>query len=89
MQVRRLKSFTKWFDKLDYKIQHKVLVALELFMLEPTHSLLRNHALRWTLSWFRSINVTWDVRIIFRELSDGTYELVELVQVGTHSQLYG
>jgi mRNA-degrading endonuclease YafQ of YafQ-DinJ toxin-antitoxin module len=36
----------------------------------------------------RSINVTWDYRIIFRKLSDNTYEIVELIKVWTHSELY-
>jgi hypothetical protein len=35
------------------------------------------------------LDVTGDLRIIFRELSDGEYELVELLDLWTHSQLYG
>ena len=30
-----------------------------------------------------------DLRVIFRELSDGTYEIVELLDVGKHGRLYG
>jgi len=89
MHIRRLKSFTKSFDKLWYSLQNKVFLSLELFMLSPVHERLYNHALKWKRSWYRSINVTGDARIIFRELRGGTYELVELVNVGTRSQLYG
>jgi mRNA-degrading endonuclease YafQ of YafQ-DinJ toxin-antitoxin module len=60
-----------------------------LFASEPFHPLLNNHPLTSDRTGQRTINVTGDWRIIFKELSDGKYELVELVDIGTHSQLYG
>jgi mRNA-degrading endonuclease YafQ of YafQ-DinJ toxin-antitoxin module len=37
---------------------------------------------------FRSINITWDYRAIFKEYPDGTYEFVDFIDIWTHSQLY-
>ncbi|KAK3605058.1 hypothetical protein CHS0354_000724 [Potamilus streckersoni] len=45
----------------------------------PFATELRNHALRGEYEGFRSIDVTGDYRIIFRELSEGRYEFVELI----------
>ncbi len=49
---------------------------------------LRNHWLEWKYKWKRSIDVTGDIRIIFKELSNGKYELVEIYDIWTHAQLY-
>lgn len=88
MEIRRSKKFDKMFCKLDNKIQIKVIKTLENFILDPFDKVLNNHWLTWEYKYFRSINVTWDYRIIFLELSDGRYELVELYKVWTHGQLY-
>jgi len=83
------KSYVKSRKRLDQIVKEKVKERLYIFEKDPNHSSLYNHGLKGRRSWCRSINVTGDIRIIFRELSDGAYELVELVNVGTHSQLYG
>ncbi len=88
MIIRRRKSFTRSFSYLDSKIKFKTIIALQLFEKDPFHDSLRNHVLQWERKWCRSINATGDYRIIFIELSNGNYELVELVDVRTHSQLY-
>ena len=89
MKIIRRKSFDKSLSVLHKKIITKAIETLEIFTNNYQDSRLRNHALHKQRSGYRSIDVTGDYRIIFRELSDGLYELVELIDIGTHSQLYG
>lgn len=88
MKIVTTWRYDKQYARADAKIQMKVDDTLIHFIQDPLHKSLRNHALKWKLLWFRSINVTWDWRIIFKEMSDNKYELVELVDLGTHSRLY-
>ncbi len=88
MKLLQHKSFIKSYRNLDIKIQFKVDDTIMSFISDPFHQLLNNHALSGRLQWLRSINVTGDYRIHFRDIN-GDYELVELVRVWTHSQLYG
>lgn len=88
MQISKHKIFDKSFLKLSDKLKTKVKETLILFWEKPFDKKLNNHALKWIFNWLRSINVTWDYRIIFRELSDNKYEIVELLKVWTHSELY-
>lgn len=50
--------------------------------------ILKNHKLHGKYDECRLIDVTGDYRIIFRELSNDMYELIELIKIWTHSQLY-
>lgn len=86
MRLLKHKRFIKSYQFLDAKIQAKVDQTIMAFVIQPLDPNLNNHKLKWKYQWFSSLNVTWDYRIIFVELSDGSYELVELVDVGTHSQ---
>lgn len=86
MRLRRKKTFVKSFKKLSVKMKDKVLRILEIFEENPLHPTLRNHALKGEYFGMRSVDVTGDVRIIFKE-HDGYIEVI-LVDVGTHSQLY-
>jgi len=88
MKIIQHKNFERMYKSLDKKIQTKVLGVLVVFIKDPFADKLNNHKLQWIYDWFRSINVTGDYRIVFRELSDGRYELIELNKVWTHSQLY-
>jgi hypothetical protein len=50
---------------------------------------LNNHELNWKkYIWCRSINITWDYRAVFKELSNKNYEFVEFIYIWTHSELY-
>lgn len=88
MKINFTKSFNKKFEKLDIKIQTKTNERINLFKETPFSKELNNHSLSWKLKDFRSINITWDFRAIFRELSNWTYEFVEFVSIWTHSQIY-
>lgn len=88
MIVKFKKSFDKSYNKLDFKIKLKFKEKLKNFYQNPTDEILNNHALTWDYKWYRSINITWDFRAIFREYPDWTYEFVEFIDIWTHSQLY-
>ena len=88
MKIIERKTFRKSLEKSDIFIKKKVRDTLILFFQDPFDNKLHNHPLQGTKYGQRTINVTWDRRIIFKELSDGKYELVELIDIWTHSQLY-
>jgi len=83
------KQFSKHYQKLARKIQDKVDDVLAVFMNNPIAPSLNNHQLSWKLSHLRSIDVTWDYRLWIHQLDEKTYEIVEIIDIGTHAQLYG
>jgi len=88
MNIKETKRYIKSYNKRAYKLKVKIFETLTKFVNDPFHKDLRNHSLKWKLKWIRSMNVTWDYRILFRELSNWTYELVELLDINSHSNLY-
>jgi addiction module RelE/StbE family toxin len=88
MQILFKKSFQKSYRNLSRKLQHQVDTIVYQFMQDPFDTRLRNHKLKGKRLWCRSIDITGDLRLIFSELSEGSYELVALIDIGTHSQLY-
>jgi len=61
-----------------------MLERLGLLLEDPSHSLLSNHDLNPPWQGHKSINITGDLRLIYRQ--EGPY--YRLVRVGTHSELY-
>ncbi len=88
MQITYTKNFLKSYKKRDSKIQLKFDEKVEIFVENPFEKILNNHKLYWVYEGLRSINITWDYRAIFRELSEGRYEFVEFLYIGSHSELY-
>lgn len=88
MIIKYVKSFDKAYKKLDKKIQSKFDEKVATFIQNQFENSLNNHTLTWIYKWFRSINITWDFRAIFREYPSWTYEFVEFIDIWTHSQLY-
>lgn len=88
MKLLYKKTFTKSYQDLSEKLRDKVKSVLRKFMENPTDKELHNHGLEWEYKWKRSIDVTGDIRIIFKEISKWKYEIVEIHDVWTHSQLY-
>ncbi len=59
-----------------------------LFVTDPRHESLRKHALRGSLTGYRSIDITEDWRAVFREKQAGERNITYFYKIGTHRQLY-
>ena len=79
-------EFNRQFKKLPIKIQDKAEERLRILLENEFHPILNNHKLSGPSMDYRSTNVTGDFRIIYKVLGGPVYFLVE---IGTHSQLYG
>jgi len=86
MRIITHKKFDKAFKKLQPKIQKKFYRQLALFTRGKTDKQLNNHALTGKYLGYRSFDVTGDVRTVFEEVDR---EAILLVNIGTHSELYG
>lgn len=84
MTLRFHREFDKQFRKLRARERARVRERLALFLHEPYHPMLQNHALRGRCVDYRSISIGGDLRAIFK-MSD---EECVFVTLGTHSQLY-
>lgn len=78
--------FKKHYHKLPSALQARADERLVLFGEDPFHLLLNNHPLHGRYKDKRSINIGGDYRIVYREIETETYLLID---IGTHSELYG
>lgn len=85
MQIIFHKNFKKGYKKLPTKIRQKFKERLKLFVNDPYSPILNNHALHGKWQDFRSINITGDIRAIYKPLSG---QSVEFVLIDSHSNLY-
>ncbi len=86
MKIQFHKRFEKRFQRLPPHLKHKATEAINRFMTDPFHPLLRNHALTGRMNGKRAFYVSANVRIIFEEL-DG-YTLILLLDIGSHEMVY-
>lgn len=80
----RSSRFRKQFKRCSEKTCSKVFKQLNLLLRNEFDGALNNHKLSGKYSTYRSIDVTGDIRIVYRRMSKGFY----LVAIGTHSELY-
>lgn len=86
--ITRSKLFLKHYEKRirsSKKLVAQVDERIVLFMKGERGKPLDDHPLTRDLSGFRAFSVTGDIRIIYHE-TDTVYELVD---IGTHNQVYG
>lgn len=86
MQVVRHPQFEKRLMRLSPKMRDAFANRLELFLANPRHALLNDHALSGERDGFRSINITGDWRLIYKPIGEGT---ILLTEIDTHHNLYG
>ena len=84
MSVTFHKSFQKALKKQPKTIQDKFFSRLDIFVEYQFSYELNNHALSGDFKGWRSINITGDVRVHYREVVQG----IVLLDIGTHAQLY-
>lgn len=85
MEAYLHKDFKKSFKKLSRSLQIQVDERILLFCEDQFSQLLNNHALKGKYEGFRSINISGDLRAIYKMLADN---LAYFVEIDTHSNLY-
>ena len=79
------KNFIKNSKKLTLQQKNNLTQRLKLFGQDKFNPLLNNHSLRGQYQRHRSINITGDLRAIYKK--DG--ENIIFVAIDSHSNLYG
>lgn len=77
-------DFIKGSGKLTNQQKEKLTQRLKLFELDEFDPILNNHSLRGKYLGCRSINITGDLRAIFKKNGDQ----VLFIAIGSHSKLY-
>ena len=85
MKIRVHKKFIKGYNKLTTSQQKKFKERRNLFIGDEFNPILNNHALTGKYQGFRSINISGDLRAIFRREKDP----VLFAALDKHSNLYG
>lgn len=85
MEIKLHRNFEKQYKKLSDSLKQKFKERRNLFLRNQFDPILNNHALTGKYGGFRSINITGDIRVIFKK--DG--ENAIFITIGSHSRLYG
>lgn len=85
MIIKTTKTFDKQYAKLNKKNKVRFKSKIELFISNPFDKQLRNHPLKGKYLGYRSINITGDLRALYR-IEGNTVTIFAFI--GTHSQLY-
>ena len=80
------KNFQKQYRKLPPKIKKRFKERLRLFLLDPTKPQLRVHPLSGKYKGYWSLNISGDIRALFRWENEDT---ALFTFIGTHTELYG
>ncbi len=78
-------DFRKKFKKFPQGMQKKFIERQDIFLRDPFNSVLNNHELHGKYQGLRSIDITGDLRALYKPVSDN---LAFFVIIGTHSELY-
>ena len=78
--------FERQYKKLPVVLQDKMWERLSLLIANEFSPLLDNHKLHHPYHGYSSINITGDIRLVYKKI--GT-EIYYLRAIGTHHQLYG
>ena len=85
MRIIFHRDFHKRYRKMRTSEQKKTDERIRIFEQNPFRPLLENHALHHPYEGCRSINITGDLRAIYREIDSQT---VHFIGLGTHPELY-
>ena len=84
MIINYHKEFTKNYKKLPAKTQEKFKQRQLLFEKDEFDPVLNNHPLKGKYGGYRSINITGDLRAVFRQKGS----TIIFIAIDTHSNLY-
>lgn len=88
MTVSLSKSFLKSYKKRikqNKKLDRQMAERVDLFKVNPANPMLHDHSLKGTKLGLRAFSVTGDVRIVYHRINE---DEVELLDIGTHAQVY-
>lgn len=87
MKVFFHKYFQKRYAKFPRKIKDKFDIQLELFYEDIHDERLNNHELHGKYAHHGSINITGDIRAVYRKTGIRMNDVI-FVDIGTHGELY-
>ena len=85
MKIRFHKDFKKQYKKLHKNWQKKFDERLEIFIDDHFNPILNNHLLHGKYKEYRSINITGNLRAVYKFMNED--ECI-FVAIDTHSNLY-
>lgn len=85
MKIIVHKNFKKHYRALKTGEKGKFKERRDLFLKNPFHPLLNNHALRGEYTGFRSINITGDIRVLYELVGENT---AHFITIDSHSNLF-
>lgn len=85
MEIFLHHDFKKKYKKLRKNEQEQLKERRELFLKDPYHPILNNHALSGKYKGYRSINITGDLRVLYEPLGK---DKALFITIDTHSNLY-
>ncbi len=85
MEFGKNKNFKKQFLKLPAKTKIKFAERINILLEDPQSCILSNHKLKSEYNGYFSINITGDIRAIYKVIENEVYYFIA---IGTHSELY-
>jgi len=85
MIIQLHKTFKKQYEKLTQAQKKKFKERRSIFLQDEFNPILNNHALKGKYQGYRSINISGDLRAIYKKSSED----VLFMAIGSHSRLYG
>lgn len=85
LKISLSKGFKKQYKKIPKNIKKAFLTRLEIFRKDQSNFILKNHPLKGDRLGQWSINVTGDIRAIYK-VEDRDY--IRFIMIGSHSELY-
>jgi len=78
--------FERQYKKLPSALQERLWERLDLLVTDEHNPLLNDHKLHRPYDGYSSINITGDLRLVYKKIGPEAYYLRA---VGTHHQLFG
>lgn len=88
MKIRFSRKFRKDVSRLKQSQKKRLKEKMGLFIKRPTHPIFNNHELKGKLKGRCSINITGDIRAIYKLKKENKEMAAEFIRLGTHNQLY-
>lgn len=86
VKIKYSKKFQKQFTKLSLNVREQFKKRQRLWLSDPYNPQLHLHMLTGEYAGLYSINVTGDLRALYKKIDDA---YVIFGFIGTHSELYG